>query len=161
MATNGINSFVILLYADDGIQWTTGDTSGGSNGFGGTPAQVGFNAGDENRFAVVPASRMHDIVNIEETSNVGTPGIWIYRVDQNAITSSDECGVEPGGRYYHLSMHKKYGIVGREILKTTETRCRGGSMAVRQGILELHTGPLGHVIREFVVSLCRIAPTHP
>ena len=110
MATNGINSFVILLYADDGIQWTTGDASEGSNGFGGTPAQVGFNAGDGIRYAVVPASRTHDIVNIEETSNVGTPGIWIYRVDQNTIISSDECSVEPGGKYYHLGVHKRTGL---------------------------------------------------
>ena len=45
MATNGVNSFVIFLYADGEIQWTTGDASGGTGGLGGTPAQVGFNAG--------------------------------------------------------------------------------------------------------------------
>jgi hypothetical protein len=35
---------VQFRYGD--MQWTTGDASGGSNGFGGSPATVGFNAGD-------------------------------------------------------------------------------------------------------------------
>ncbi|MEZ4807403.1 MAG: gliding motility-associated C-terminal domain-containing protein [Flavobacteriales bacterium] len=39
---NGAN--VSFCYRD--MQWTTGDASGGSNGFGGTPATVGANKGD-------------------------------------------------------------------------------------------------------------------
>ena len=85
MVTNGAQSFVIFLYADDGIQWTTGDASGGSGGIGGTPAQVGFNAGDGNRTATVPASRTADIINIEVTSNVGVPGMWVFQVDQDKV----------------------------------------------------------------------------
>ena len=52
MVTDGANSFVIFLYADNGIQWTTGDASDGFGGFGGTPAHVGFNAGDGVRSAL-------------------------------------------------------------------------------------------------------------
>lgn len=84
MATNGATSFVIFLYADDGIQWTTGDTDG-MNGFGGTPAQVGFNAGDGTRYASVPGSQTPEIINISTTSNVAVPGVWIFRVDQEEI----------------------------------------------------------------------------
>ncbi len=85
MATDGINSFVIFLYADGEIQWTTGDASGGTGGLGGTPAQVGFNAGDGIRFATVPGSRTSDIINITQTSNVAVPGVWIFRVDEEDI----------------------------------------------------------------------------
>ena len=67
MATNGINSFVIFLYADGEIQWTTGSASGVSGGLGGIPAQVGFNAGDGIRFASVPGLRTAAIINITTT----------------------------------------------------------------------------------------------
>ena len=85
MATDGVSSFVIFLYADGGIQWTTGDASDGTNGFGGTPAQVGFNAGDGVHFASVPGSQTPEIVNISTTSNVGIPGVWIFWVDQEEV----------------------------------------------------------------------------
>ena len=85
MATNGLNSFIIFLYADNGIQWTTGDASNGTNGFGGVAAQVGFNAGDGVRYELVPGSRTHDILNISTTSNVGIPGTWIFQVDKEEV----------------------------------------------------------------------------
>ena len=96
MATNGINSFVIFLYADGEIQWTTGSASGGTNGLGGTPAQVGFNAGDGIRFASVPGSQTAAIINITTTSNVGIPGVWIYRVDEESIAMGG-CSSESNG----------------------------------------------------------------
>ena len=88
MITNGINAFVAFLYADDLIQWTTGDASGGIDGIGGTPAQVGFNAGDGVRYFSIPGSQTAAIVNIDTTSNVGVPGLWMFRVDQNATPSA-------------------------------------------------------------------------
>ena len=87
MATNGATSFVIFLYADDGIQWTTGDATDGVNGLGGTPAQVGFNAGDGIRYASVPGSQTPEIINISTTSNVAVPGVWIFQVDQEEINN--------------------------------------------------------------------------
>lgn len=89
LTSNGLQSFVIFLYADGLIQWTTGDASGGSGGLGGTAAQVGFNAGDGIRFASVPDSRTPDIINIASTSNVGQGGVWIFRVDEEDIIISD------------------------------------------------------------------------
>jgi len=83
MVTDGRQSFVIFLYADGEIQWTTGDASGGSGGLGGTPAQVGFNAGDGIRFASVPGSQTAGIINIDNTSNVDIPGMWVYQVDED------------------------------------------------------------------------------
>ncbi len=85
MATDGVNSFTIFLYADDEIQWTTGDASNGTNGTGGTPAQVGFNAGDGTRFITIPGSRTDAIINITQTSNVAIPGMWVFKVDEENI----------------------------------------------------------------------------
>ena len=82
MSTDGLDSFVIFLYADNQIQWTTGYRSGGSGGLGGTPAVAGISAGDGVRFEQVPGSLTADILDIESTSNVGRPGVWIYRVNE-------------------------------------------------------------------------------
>lgn len=82
MVTDGQLSFVFFLYAEGEIQWTTGDFNGGFRGLGGSPANVGFNAGDGVRFANIPGSQTDDIVNIDETvGNSGRRGVWIFRVD--------------------------------------------------------------------------------
>ena len=73
-------SFVIFLYPDERIQWTTGDASLGRDGLGGTRAIAGINAGVNS--IIIPGSSSPSIVNIEKTSNVGTPGIWMFKVDE-------------------------------------------------------------------------------
>jgi MYXO-CTERM domain-containing protein len=60
--------------------WTTGDASGGSGGFGGTPAQAGFDAGNTVDFVEIPGSRTMAILDLCTTSNVGMPGIWRFSV---------------------------------------------------------------------------------
>jgi hypothetical protein len=85
LITDGNCSFVTYLYADRRIQWTTGDASGGEGGLGGTPAQAGFDAGDETRFFSIPGSQTPAIVDIETTSNIGVPGQWTFRVDLDNI----------------------------------------------------------------------------
>jgi hypothetical protein len=85
LITDGNCSFVTYLYADDLIQWTTGDASGGEGGFGGTPAQAGFDAGDETRFFSIPGSLTPAIVNIATFTNVGVSGQCTYRVDLDRI----------------------------------------------------------------------------
>ncbi|XP_013419198.1 sushi domain-containing protein 2 [Lingula anatina] len=87
LVTNGRHSFAIFNYKE--VTWTTGTASGGSGGLGGTPAQVGFNAGDGLRYFSVPGSRTSAIVDVETTTNVNVPGRWIFRVD--------DIGVEAGG----------------------------------------------------------------
>ena len=71
---------MIFLYGD--LQWTTGDNSGGSGGLGGTEALVGINAGDGINSVTVPGSRAPNITNVINTSNVGIPGVWIFKVDE-------------------------------------------------------------------------------
>ena len=70
------------------MQWTTGDASGGSGGLGGTPAQVGFNAGDSVNYANIQGSRTPAIINITSTSNVLVPGQWILSVQNAVITTT-------------------------------------------------------------------------
>lgn len=65
----GIGNNVVFSYAD--MQWTTGDASGGSGGFGGTPATVGINKGDggtytqAGRFAENDADYLGDQVGVD------------------------------------------------------------------------------------------------
>ena len=97
MITDQVKSFVIFHYADGEIQWTTGDASGGSDGLGGTEAQVGFNAGDGVRYASVPGSQTPDIINIDLTSNIGIAGVWAFRVDLDEMIQPPQCTSGLGG----------------------------------------------------------------
>ena len=83
VASDGYESFAIFLYAHGGIQWTTADSFLGKDGLGGFPALAGINSGDGVNFNAVPESKMPEIINIDETSNVGIPGIWMFQVGES------------------------------------------------------------------------------
>ena len=59
-------TFVFFIFGD--IQWGVG-------------ANIDFNAGDGVRFFMVPDALTNQILNIDEESNVGVTGVYIYRVD--------------------------------------------------------------------------------
>lgn len=67
-------------------EWYAGDASGGNGGIcdGGdpdcTPAQAGFDAGDNRNFFTLPLSRTNDVVRLCTTSNVGEPGVWRFQI---------------------------------------------------------------------------------
>jgi MYXO-CTERM domain-containing protein len=62
-------------------QWETGDASGGSGGFGGTPAQSGFDAGNGVDFVEIMGSRMAGISRVMcDMSNVGEAGVWRFGI---------------------------------------------------------------------------------
>ena len=69
MVTDGLTSFVFFVYG--AIEW----------GF----ANIGFNAGDGVRSFMVPGALTSESRNIETTSNVNVTGLYIYRVDLDAI----------------------------------------------------------------------------
>jgi len=73
----------MFLYAHKKIQWTTGAWSGGENGLGGTEALAGINAGDGVHSFTIPGSQTPDIINIDKTSNVGIPGVWMFQIAQS------------------------------------------------------------------------------
>ena len=59
-------TFVFFIYGD--IQWGAG-------------ASIGFDAGDGTRYFMNPRSLSRQALNIDEGSNVGVTGVYIYRVD--------------------------------------------------------------------------------
>ena len=70
-------------------EWTTGDASGGSDGLGGTPAQAGFDAGDNENYFALPGSLTAEILNLCTTSNVDDQGIWRFQIRSGSVV---ECG---------------------------------------------------------------------
>ncbi|KAK2175638.1 hypothetical protein NP493_718g04022 [Ridgeia piscesae] len=86
LVTNGRESYVVFNYGD--IAWTTGEASGGDeNGLGGTPAEVGFNAGDGTRYYTQFGSLTPDIIDIRTKTNCNTRGRFVFRVDGREILS--------------------------------------------------------------------------
>lgn len=71
----------------DRLQWTTGDASDGIGGLGGTPAQAGFDAGDEENFFTLPGSLTPDVLDLVNTSNVSmdTPGLWVFSIREGDV----------------------------------------------------------------------------
>jgi MYXO-CTERM domain-containing protein len=67
-------------------EWTSGDASGGRMGtcIGQpatcTPAQAGFDAGDQRNFYTLPFSRTDEVLRLCSTSNVGEPGVWRFQI---------------------------------------------------------------------------------
>ena len=69
LATDGNQTFVMFLYED--IQWGSAQTT------------IGFNAGDRFQSITLPESQtIEGVLNLESTTNVGIPGVYIFRVDQ-------------------------------------------------------------------------------
>ncbi|XP_063771838.1 sushi, nidogen and EGF-like domain-containing protein 1 isoform X8 [Pseudophryne corroboree] len=86
LITDGLRSFTIFNY--ETIEWTTGrhaSSGGDTYGRGGIAAQAGFNAGDGWRYFNIPGSRTDDIAGIANTTNVGIPGRWVFRIDNNHV----------------------------------------------------------------------------
>ena len=83
LATTTRNSFAMFLYPKGRIQWTTGDDAGGKYGLGGTEALAGINAGDGISSITIPGSLTSSILDITETSNVGIPGVWVFKVGES------------------------------------------------------------------------------
>jgi len=90
VATDGTKSYAIYLYADDMIQWTTGDNDGGVNGLGGTAAQVGINRGNGVEAVIVNGSRTNDVINIFRNSNVDAPGLFIFDISEGTAPVGKE-----------------------------------------------------------------------
>jgi hypothetical protein len=79
VTTDGTTSFAIFLYNE--IEWTTADDDRG-------PAKVGFNdykGVNLNQSWEMPCSGTSDITQLNTSSNVGTPGLWIFRIDGENI----------------------------------------------------------------------------
>lgn len=102
--TNKLNDFQLVLkrrsetglgnvdveFRYNQLQWTTGNASGGSNGLGGTPAQIGFDAGDRVNYYAHPDSRTAEILNLVNSSNVGELGVWRFLLREGDVTEPED-----------------------------------------------------------------------
>ena len=66
----------MFLYAD--IQWII-------SYYG---SLAGIDAGDGFNHITIPESRTLNILNIDEASNVGTPGVWIFKVGEGTYAQT-------------------------------------------------------------------------
>ena len=62
----------IFLYED--IQW-------------GEEAQIGFNVGDGHTSFTLPEALSYLALNVDEYSNVGEPGVFVFRIDSKSNAS--------------------------------------------------------------------------
>ena len=72
------HSFAIMNFGR--LDWTNkgGDRS---TGLGGTPPAVGFDAADGENFYSLPGSRTDDTLLLNNRSNIGIPGKWMFKID--------------------------------------------------------------------------------
>ena len=67
-------------------EWETGDASGGSGGFGGTPAQSGFDAGNGRDYVAIAGSRTEGIASrLCTMSNVDDTGVWRFQIRSGTV----------------------------------------------------------------------------
>jgi hypothetical protein len=81
LITDGTYSFVMFLYTD--IQWSTSALCTGTGGTAG--AKAGFDAGDGKNLYLIDGSCTPNIITVKDRSNVGIPGLWVFRVDNSTI----------------------------------------------------------------------------
>ena len=66
LSTDGTQTVSIFIYHD--IRW-------------GSEAQIGFNAGDGYTSFTLPDALTELTLGIDQRSNVGEPGVFMYRID--------------------------------------------------------------------------------
>lgn len=87
-ADTGAGNFDVEFRYED-INWTTGDASEGTDGLGGSPAQAGFDAGNDHNFFVVPGSQQAAVVDLDTAlSNTDTAGIWAFGIRNGGFDGS-------------------------------------------------------------------------
>jgi len=98
---NGANP-IDIVFRYENIDWTTGEASGGVNGFGGVVATAGFNNGAGAAFQLTQSFNQHDMLVLDSTlGNTGYTGVWQFSADAGNIgtTGNDIIvgGVTEGG----------------------------------------------------------------
>ena len=97
----GESDFDIVFRYED-VNWTTGSASGGTGGLGGTVARAGYSSGDGlNYFELPQSGNQAGILALENSSNVGETGKWVFGVRSGtpiiAISIVDIAQVEGNG----------------------------------------------------------------
>ena len=98
----GSGDFDIYLNYDQ-ILWETGDFNGGHNGFGGTSASAGYNAGTgaPGSYYQLPGSLVNGALidggpnALSSNSNYGTPGSYLFQVRNGQVSVPTGAVPEP------------------------------------------------------------------
>ncbi|KAL3266111.1 hypothetical protein HHI36_010297 [Cryptolaemus montrouzieri] len=87
IVTDGVDSFVELLYPENGIQWIQG--TGDESGLPDARAQAGFIASDGSVFTL-PASGTEQVKYLESWSNMNLLGQWTFKISEDNIMEPDQ-----------------------------------------------------------------------
>ena len=98
LATSATASFVMFLYADGRIQWSSN-------------VLAGINAGNGIDSTTIPGSRTPNISGISRTSNVGILGVWMFKVDEGYNAAN----------YYNVQYSYAFYIMHIRIIKYVST----------------------------------------
>ncbi|KAM3923122.1 alpha-tectorin-like [Leptodactylus fuscus] len=130
LTTDGFHYIAILNYGD--IQWTTGTASNGNpmTGTGGTPAQAGFNSGDETNYFNIPGSRTDAVLYIASTTNVDYRGRWVFEVNNFKV---------PGGCVYKANFAKEGEDFWTEEVCSTKCSCKDGRVSCVEEVCPEHS----------------------
>lgn len=75
-----------IIYRYGNIDWTTGDASGGSGGYGGTVARAGFSSGNGLYFELPQSGNQTSVLNLENTpGNTGVGGVWQFEIHSGGL----------------------------------------------------------------------------
>jgi hypothetical protein len=99
----------------------------GTGGFGGTPAQIGFDAGDSRNFVALPMSRSMAILQVCGSSNVpgGEPGLWRFQIRGGG---NDIFGCTGGGQRCNVAGQRGICAEGVQVCTGMTTTCRQVNM---------------------------------
>lgn len=153
LTTDGSKSFVIFFY--NKVTWTTGTASNGNcTGLGGTPAKAGFDTGDGSTFFEIGGACTDAILNIETTTNVGQPGKWIFRIDnelQNAgCLSSAQAALE------QLTISPSFVSIFGNTPITVKGPCIDGASRVQCRFNDLTPKTVNAVVSSDSVVTCNV-----
>jgi len=70
------------------LEWTTGDASGGSGGYGGNAAVAGWNAGAAVNSFALAGSGSQNVLQLLNGSNTGQTGVYRFEVRSDALVGS-------------------------------------------------------------------------
>ena len=77
LATDTVKTVALFIYED--IEWGDG-------------AQIGFNAGDGQTSYMLPEALTEDTLSMHNRTNVGRPGVFVFRIDSKLNTIANEQG---------------------------------------------------------------------
>lgn len=81
LATDGVRSFALLFYLDEGIQWG----EGAQIGLDGVSSPLGISSTFVPLSFSLPGALTNDSVNIELTENTGIAGKYAFRLDTATV----------------------------------------------------------------------------